>query len=393
MLSKKARSIRLFVQTAVLFVILLAGSAAAAGAQDAPHLEGEVSGIDKHGNTGVNIASDAFLDAGFALGDVITVTAGSYTGDIPVLNGFYVSPGEYMLRVFPDSTDIALCICYGDFAGETGIAEGDPVTLTLKEKAGALTLQEINNLELTNDRQDYSTDEVFANFRPIAFGRIAEGCLYRSSSPVNNQYGRAPYADALAKKAGIRTVMNLANTDEEIAEFFAAEDFQSDYYKSLYEAGHVIPLGMNVDFSSDDFGKGIVKGLTFLSENEPPYLVHCDMGKDRAGFTSMILEALMGADLDEMRTDYMLSYVNYYNVEPGTEKYDLISENNFDVIFRIIAGLEEDASLEETDPEDAAESYLTAHGMSGEAIEALREKLSNPVKTEAETEAEEELAA
>ena len=65
---------------------------------------------------------------------------------------------------------------------------------------------------------------------------------------------------------------------------------------------------MPITFDTEDFAKGIVSGLTFLSEQEPPYLVHCTEGKDRAGFTTMVLEALMDASKEEIIADYMTSY-------------------------------------------------------------------------------------
>ena len=154
-----------------------------------------------------------------------------------------------------------------------------------------------------------------------------------------------------------------------------AEDFESPYYKSLCEGGKVIALGMPVNFSSDEFAEGIVKGLTFLSENDAPFLVHCTEGKDRAGFASMLIEALMGASEEEIVRDYMLSYVNYYGVEEGSEKYDMIAEKNIMEMLRSLAGLEKGASLEGTDLAEAAQAYLLGHGMSAEALEALKTKL------------------
>lgn len=359
----------------ILFVLMLSGCAGENGSQEAPHAEGHVTEIEKYGHAVLDITVEDFTRAGFELGDVVTVTAGSYTGDMPYFNGYYVDKDEYMLRAYPGDENIAICINYGNFASASGVGPGDDVSLTLKEKAGALLLQEISDLEYTNERDDYPSDQVFANFRPVSMGGIAEGRLYRSASPVNDQYGRAAYANALAEEAGISAVMNIASTDDEIAGYFAEEGFQSDYYKSLYDAGKVIALGMPIDFSSDSFGEGIAKGLTFLSENEGPYLVHCNEGKDRAGFACMIIEALMGADPDEIRTDYMLSYVNYYGLEPGTDKYNMIAEKNIDEMMRMIAGLDKEDPLEGADLKTAAETYLTAHGMSEEAIRTFREKL------------------
>lgn len=362
---------------ALLLTLILACGALPAIAEDVPSATGAVIEIEKYGHALLDITIEDFTAAGFELGDIVTVQAGSYEGDMPYFNGYYVDKGEYMVRAYPGHTNIAVCINYGKFAETAGVGVGDPVTITLKEKAGALTLQEISNLVYTPDRDDYDSDAEFANFRPVATTGIALGTLYRSCSPVDNKQGRAACANALVEAAGVKTVMNMGNTEEELAGFFAAEDFASDYYKSLYEAGSVIALGMPVNFASEEFAGGIVAGLTFLSGHETPYLVHCTEGKDRAGFASMILEALMGASLDEIVADYMLSYENYYHLDPvdDAEKYDMIAEKNVKEMLRAVAGLEKGAPLEGVDLQAAAEAYLTGNGMAQEAVDALKAKL------------------
>ena len=324
-------------------------------------------------NTGhavLDITVGDFEKSGFALGDIFTVKAGTYEGDMPCFNGYYVDPGEYMIRVSPGKTNVAVCINYGEFAKTASIGIGDPVTLTLKKKAGALAIQEINNLVYTNDRVDYASDEIFANFRAIVPGK-----LYRSASPIDNKNNRAATADLLIREVGIKTVMNLASSEEELAVYLAADDFSSPYYKKLYEEKKVILLGMPVNFESDGFADGIVKGLSFLAEHETPFLVHCTEGKDRAGFASMMLEMLAGFSADEIIADYMLSYTNYYRVEEGTEKYDMIAEKNIKEMMLTVAGLKKGTDLRNIDWKTAGERYLTAHGMSVDAIAMLEAKL------------------
>ena len=110
---------------------------------DGQVIKGKVEQIEKYGHARLDISIDDFNNAGFALGDIVTVSAGSYEGDMPYINGYYVERGEYMLRAFPGDSTIAVCINYGKFAETAGIEVGDPVTIKLKESAGALTLQEI----------------------------------------------------------------------------------------------------------------------------------------------------------------------------------------------------------------------------------------------------------
>ena len=338
---------------------------------------GTVTAVEKYGHAMLDIRKANFAALGFELGDVVTVTAGTYTGDMPYFDGYYVDSGEYMLRGYPSHDTVGVCINYGKFCEVAGIGVGDTVTITLKEKGGAATIQAVYSLVYTNDRADYDSDEIFANFREITLGEIGKGKLYRSASPINNENGRAAITDDLVEKAGVKAVMNLADSDGELAGYTAAESFDSPYYKGLYDEGKVIALAMPVNFASDEFAAGIVKGLTFLSENEGPYLVHCTEGKDRAGFTAALLEALMGAKLEEIEDDYLRSYVNYYHLDPkaDAEKCQMIVEKNVHEMLRAIAGLEKGADLKGVDLAAAAETYLTGHGMTAEAVNALKANL------------------
>ena len=353
-------------------ILSLCLAAALAGAEEAPAVTARVLEVEKYGHALLDMTIEDFEAAGFALGDVVTVAAGSFEGDMPYLNGYYVDRGETLLRAYPGQTNIAVCINYGKFAETAGVEAGSEVTIRLKEKAGALALQEINNLVYTDVRGDYPSDEAFANYRPVALGGIAEGRLYRSASPVNPKYQRTAYAYRFFQASGIRAVMNLANTEAELAEYFAQPDFAYAGYQALHEEGFVIALGLPADFAADDFVAGIVRGLTFLSQCEPPYLVHCTEGKDRAGYACMMIEALMGASYEEITADYMQSFVNYYGVEPGSEKYQLISQKNVLEMLKEITGSPDPASQNLA---AAAEAYLLAHGMRQEDVQALQVKL------------------
>ena len=360
----------------LICLALLAGSALAeAAGGSSPTVTGTVTEIEKYGHARLDVTVEDLEAAGFALGDIVTVTVGGFSADMPYLNGYYVERGGYELCAYPAQPYLSVCINYGRFADAAGVRVGDTVTVGLAEKAGALALQEVSSLVYSNDRADFPSDEVFANFRPVVMGSIQPGRLYRSASPINSKYSRAVIADRLIEAAGVRTVMDLADNTLELVRHIHAKNFDSGYYKSLMESGHVIGLGVAVDYTSPDFIEGIVKGLTFLSERETPFLVHCNEGKDRAGFTIMLIGALCGAEPQEILDDYMRSFINLYGVEPGTEKYELLLERNGRGLLRVIAGLPDGAPLEGADLVEAARNWLLAGGMSGEAIDALRAKL------------------
>ena len=89
----------------------------------------------------------------------------------------------------------------------------------------------------------------------------------------------------------------------------------------------------------------------------------------------MVLEALMGWDVAQIVADYMQTYTNYYGIEPGTEKYDMIADKNIREMLYIMAGPEYGTSLEDIDLKTAAETYLIHYGMGEETLKLLEGKL------------------
>ena len=366
--------------------------------EEAKTLDSSVKDIQKYGNLVLSITKSDMDSIGAEYGDVFTVDLGDQVLEAPYCTSYSdVEIGDLVLR--NDGDGIILAINMGDFASSYGIAtkvsnpdktyqwvfeegkklEDITLSLILTGKGEYRDQYLIHQLFRTNEREDYSSDAVFANFREIVGGNLGSGALFRSSSPVNNEIGRAKYADELVSLNNIRSVMNLADSRETIEGYFKEEDFASPYYKSLYENGQVIALNMGVSFKTREFQNGLVEGLTFLSKNEGPYLVHCNEGKDRAGFTSALLSALMGLTYDEIASDYMTSYENYYHVEKGTEQYEAVKRSNIDSMLSFIAGVET-KDLENVDLAAKAEEFLIAIGMEKADIDTLKSKLSKNYK-------------
>ena len=366
--------------------------------EEAKTLDSSVKDIQKYGNLVLSITKSDMDSIGAEYGDVFTVDLGDQVLEAPYCTSYSdVEIGDLVLR--NDGDGIILAINMGDFASSYGIAtkvsnpdktyqwvfeegkklEDITLSLILTGKGEYRDQYLIHQLSRTNEREDYSSDAVFANFREIVGGNLGSGALFRSSSPVNNEIGRAKYADELVSLNNIKSVMNLAESRETIEGYFKEEDFASPYYKSLYENGQVIALNMGVSFKTREFQTGLVEGLTFLSKNEGPYLVHCNEGKDRAGFTSALLSALMGLTYDEIASDYMTSYENYYHVEKGTEQYEAVKRSNIDSMLSFIAGVET-KDLENVDLAAKAEEFLIAIGMEKSDIDTLKSKLSKNYK-------------
>ena len=340
-------------------------------------LQATVIEIEKYGHAVLDITTADFMKGGYNLGDIVCVCIGACEYTMPFFDGYYSNPGNLLLRGSAPEDYIAVCINYGDFSDTNDVEVGDSAEITMVKKAGMRDIQELYELQYSNNRDDYSDDASFANFRSVTAGRIGNGKLYRTASPINNENGRAASADDLIESVGVATIVNLADSTEDIEEYSAGEDFDSAYYRSLYEAGKVIALDLNANFFSDDFASSVVEGLTFLARNETPYCIHCTEGKDRAGFTAMLLEALMGASLDEIINDYMLSFYNYYGIDKEHEpqRYQVVLDANLMEMLCHVTGAESVEQLEQIDLETAVTEYLIDAGMSQEDILMLKEKL------------------
>jgi protein tyrosine/serine phosphatase/S-adenosylmethionine hydrolase len=341
-----------------------------------PNVAGTVTQIEKYGHALSDITIADFNALGFKFGDMVTVVFDNgFVLEAPYLDGYYVNNGDPLVRAYPGQTNIAVCINYGKLNVVAQVAVGSKFTIMLSRPGAYLTQYEIRKLVRSNKREDYLSDEVFANFRNIALGGIAKGVLYRSSSPIDNQLGRAAFADRLIKEAGVRTVVNLSDSADNMKNYLAAKDFASPYYAALASSNQVIFLNMNLAFASDEFRANVIKGLVFMAEHNGPYLVHCTEGKDRTGFFAALVEALMGASKDEIVEDYMQSYINYYGVKKGTDQYTLISQDVLDML-KVIVGTND---LDKADLAAGAMNYLLQGGMKAEQIEALKAKLSTPL--------------
>ena len=371
------KTVRIFASILVA-IMVLSLSVTALAEENYADVVGTVVEIQKYGNLVLDIKPQALYDAGYEVGDMLKVTVGDNVLEVPFGTSYSdVDTGSLIVRDDQGNDLLIIAINMGNFATTYNVSVGDKVTFSMLEKEGYLSEYLLHQLKRSNERSDYATDSIFANFRSITTTGIKPGLLYRSSSPVNNELGRAAYADRLAKAVGINTVINLADSDEDIKSYFEAEGFDSDYYKSLCDAGKVIALNMGVDISGDDFGQKLAEGLRFIIKNDGPYLIHCTEGKDRAGFVSAVLEALMGATYDEVVTDYMTTYENYYGVEKGSEQYKAIADSNIVAsLTTVVCQYEKGTDISNVDLALAAEKYLMRFGMTSEEIAALKEKLS-----------------
>ena len=367
-----------------------------------------VSQDTKFGGIYINISIEDFNKLGFKYGDSVNVkfSNGYELKDIPYYNGYYVEIGELQMVGYPGYPYIKVCRNYGDDLWVEGnIDDKVTATVTLNEAKKYLDIQESSDIKYT-DTQGSIPDYIFANFRSVKVGKMKENILYRSASPIDNSHNRAAVTDKLMKEAKVNYEVDLSDSDEELIEHMNKDDFNSPYFKTLYDKKNVIALNMNMQIKDNPtlqgakilrneissnlsvklqmkeltFGEKLVNGLKAMSEHDGPYLVHCVEGKDRTGYVIMVLSALSGATYQEMVDDYMITYDNYYNINKQNEssKYNTIKKRNIDMFLRYISDNEDnlDVDLTTINYEEAITKYLTRIGMQEKDINTLKTKLT-----------------
>lgn len=337
---------------------------------------------EKYGNVYIGIKNPDFLKL-FQYGDIVDVTIGDQLLEVPVCSSYSDVDSKKVVIVASSAEDkanedIILAINLGSFADTYGTAVNDNVTINLSKKGGYLDEYEIRQLKRTNNRDDYSSDEVFANFREITYGSIAPGRLYRSSNPINPEIGRNQYAMRLTEAAGVKVIFNLSETADEVSAHLGTDTNSNlAYYKGLNDTGNVYAMGMGLDSQSEDFKQKLAVILREMSEKKGPYLIHCVEGKDRTGFVAALLESLMGAKYWEIKDDYMDSFVNFFHVPVAPGQYDRIGNNNILESMRQMAGIPKGGSLKGVDLSKAAETYIKSIGLTDDEIEKIKVNLSN----------------
>ena len=375
----------------ILAALLLCGSFACAEESAPPAFTTGIARISGFGNLHLELRASELLSSGYAVGDLVAVSIAGRTIVMPLCTEYSdVDSGDAVARLtVMDSDDpdsVVLAVNHGSMAAVFGVAvrvtvdegpgyrwdysvpEPVEVTVALHAAGGYLGTYAVRHLERYAARGDCPdlSDEDWANFRAVAVTGIADGVLYRSSSPVNPVLGRSAEAARAVAAHGIRTVLDLADSPAELA---AHEGYALSGYARL----NVIARHMSVAVLSLDFAAGLAEMLRFMIAHEGPYLVHCLEGKDRTGFAIAVLECLAGAPLGEIEADYMLTYRCLFGVLPGTEQYRSIAEHVFFPLLRSAFGVD---SLEGADLRALAEQYLLGTGLTEGEIGALRQRLS-----------------
>lgn len=333
---------------------------------------------DEFGGAYINIGIQEFNDLGFAFGDSVNLvfTTGDKTvkyDDIGYYSGYYVPAGQELVVGYKGYENIKFCINYGeDVYVEHEFNENTKVTITINEVGKYKDVEETLSISYSDDRKQYTSDEQFANFREVNVGQIQPKMLYRGASPIDNSRSRSAIVDELLEKNNIQYNIDLADKESAIG---GSKYTIHDYFKGLQNKNKVVFLGMAAAYKAEDFTNKMKTLFLSILENDGPYYVHCLEGKDRTGYVCMVLEALCGASYQELIDDYFITYKNYYGIEEGTKKYEVIKQLHIDEMIKYVFGFEKQGALTFVNFHSMANNYMLNVGLSQEQINQLQKKL------------------
>lgn len=152
-------------------------------------------------------------------------------------------------------------------------------------------------------------------------------------------------------------------------------------------AGSVSPLGADINYVNID-GRYYTgsKGITteegkalfaqeirlFTNPDNYPIYIHCSLGRDRTGTLAFVLEALCGANINQLIMDYELSV---FSVTGTLDNASVTAiKNNIKATYDYIATFEGAGLAGKT------ENYLLSIGITAEEIRAIKDILLEEVK-------------
>ncbi len=343
---------------------------------DTPVLESKIVSYNEFGAAMLNFTSEDMEKAGFTLGDILTITVKGHEITMPYYDGFYALNGVYLCVAYPTYPSVCFTANNTGLPEEFRGLEGQPVVIKLQEKGGNADVQKALSMKYSLDRNEYSSDEEFANARAVSAGNITPGILHRTSSPFCNDINRAFHVSKYLDQNQVKTILNLADTVENMQSYYAD---MPPYSRKLWDDDDVILCPLKADPMSPDFINRMVAALKKLPSHPAPYDVHCMEGKDRTGYVCALLEGLCGATYEEMVDDYLMTYANYYHIdrEKDSQVCYVLTGLRLNPCLAYYAGVEE-SMLPDVDYTKAFSNFLLTHGMTQDEINALIAALTTP---------------
>lgn len=105
----------------------------------------------------------------------------------------------------------------------------------------------------------------------------------------------------------------------------------SFYPVMLYDQGRAYMKNIMPRFVENP--EDVRQSMNAIADSGGITCINCLLGKDRTGMICAMLLALTGSGYDEIKEEYMVTYMNLYGVEKDSEEYKVIGRIIFDRVF------------------------------------------------------------
>ena len=321
---------------------------------------------------------ETFMNKGFEFGDSFDVffSNGYKLEDVPFYNGYYTKSHETLICFHPGYK--LVYVCYNDGPGmyeELKLNDDCTATIVLNTKGKYLDVQNSMQQDYSYKRDDYGSDEIFANFRPLNYGKIIPNMIYRSSTPIKNSENRAYYVNKLAKDAGINYIIDLSINKDELTKCYEHKEVDNAFWDKLYIEDKITAVNLSTIIESEVFKHDISNILKIFLKEKGPFLINCSLGKDRTGFICIIIETLMEASVKEIEDDFMESFINLHFIEKDSEKYKTIKEIKFGNYAGFLSGVDKTKKITKDNLYNGTINYLLSSGLTLDEIEKIKKIL------------------
>jgi hypothetical protein len=372
---------------AFLIIVLFGGSLAScfwpSGNQDEEYtVTGTVTGLSSYNQPMLDIRADDLFAHGMELGSTFTIETEERTYQDAILLTGYLGMFMFDMFVNVESNGYISIGCIGKLVTAD---EGSKVTLTHTGTSERYLSTPLYNGDYTNSRADYASDAEFANFYEVTGGDIKPGILYRSFSPLYapEMLARSAYVNQLAEEHDIQFEIALSYSNSTVTD--ATKKVQGYCVDLCKEGKYIAPSMGYLYFQQKEKTKDV---LTSILDNDGAYLIHCNIGRDRTGFTVLLIQALCGCTEQEMQECEARAFCNLYHIEVGSEEYKTVVDCTYDRNMYLIAHPEKIDDIFDIDWDninvDGIDTYAAAYdfctkylGLTDAQVQGIQDKLCN----------------
>lgn len=314
--------------------------------------ECEINREDKTGAIEVKTSISVLQENGMDYGDGLDLifSNGYSVESVPLLDGGYVNPGNYVLDTSLKNDSLVFYFKGDNNAWDKANLEySDTVGVALKEKAKYKDLYNLHCKYMNN--VDPATIQNKAEFQNIKGGNLRKDFYYSGLSLYNNNSLNSKIYEQLLQN-NVTKCINLG-----------PDRFPNGHVNNVITIEDYQMQGINV--KNDDCDNKIIKALLSLVRTHDKTYI-CSSNNDNAyEYFSTIMLMLAGANYDEIIEDYMSSFRRNYGITASSdeESYYAIKENYLDPFLHKITKTSWNYDLKYCDFTYHAEMYLRTCGV------------------------------